>query len=258
MESNVQTYREFLKDDLWAGWDALETDHKRRMPPPLPQKPHPQDAMLINLIGPDAFTVGSMSLIETIRRRRSHRRFSPQPLTREDLSFLLWATQGIKQVLHDGWITRRTVPAGGSFHPFETYLYAYPDRVEGLAGGLYRYLALEHQLCLLCARADLADKVTDACSPSHRWVRECAALFIWTALPYRKEWHYSILAHKLIALDAGHVCQNVYLACEAIGAGACALGAYSQREMDAVVGVDGEEEFVIYTAAVGKTETSEP
>ena len=56
----------------------------------------------------------------------------------------------------------------------------------------------------------------------------------------------------MIALDAGHVCQNLYLACEAIGAGTCAIAAYDQEAMDRLVGIDGIDEFVIYLAPVGK------
>jgi nitroreductase len=64
----------------------------------------------------------------------------------------------------------------------------------------------------------------------------------------------SIWAHKASALDAGHVCQNLYLACEAIGAGTCAVAAYDQKKMDTLLGVDGREEFTIYMAPVGKIE----
>lgn len=61
-----------------------------------------------------------------------------------------------------------------------------------------------------------------------------------------------MVAPKMIALDAGHVCQNLYIACTAIGAGTCAIGAYDQDKMDAIIGADGKEEFVIYAAPVGK------
>jgi nitroreductase len=61
-----------------------------------------------------------------------------------------------------------------------------------------------------------------------------------------------IISHKVIAIDAGHVCQNLYLASESIGAGTCAIAAYDQDEMDAILGVDGVEEFTIYIAPVGK------
>ena len=53
-------------------------------------------------------------------------------------------------------------------------------------------------------------------------------------------------------LDAGHVCQNLYLACAAIMGGTCAIAAYHQELMDGLVHVDGNDEFVIYLAAVGK------
>lgn len=66
------------------------------------------------------------------------------------------------------------------------------------------------------------------------------------------EWRYSLAAHKVILLDAGHVCQNFYLACEAIEAGTCAVAAYDQELMDRLTRLDGKDEFVIYMAAVGK------
>ena len=76
--------------------------------------------------------------------------------------------------------------------------------------------------------------------------------FVWTAIPYRMEWRYGMAAHKVIAIDAGHVCQNLYLACEAVDAGTCAIAAYDQERMDRLLGVDGSEEFTVYLASVGK------
>jgi SagB-type dehydrogenase family enzyme len=66
------------------------------------------------------------------------------------------------------------------------------------------------------------------------------------------EWRYAAAAHRVIAMDVGHVCQNLYLACEAMAAGTCAIAAYHQEKMDALLEVDGEEEFTIYLAPVGK------
>ena len=64
---------------------------------------------------------------------------------------------------------------------------------------------------------------------------------------------YRILAtNEVISIDAGHVCQNLYLACEAIGAGTCAIAAYDQGEMDKLLRIDGQDEFTIYLASVGK------
>jgi SagB-type dehydrogenase family enzyme len=66
------------------------------------------------------------------------------------------------------------------------------------------------------------------------------------------EWRYSLAAHRVILIDAGHVCQNLYLACEAIGAGTCAVAAYDQEQLDNLLNVDGLDEFAVYLAPVGK------
>ncbi len=79
-----------------------------------------------------------------------------------------------------------------------------------------------------------------------------AVVFIWAIIPYRIEWRYSTIAHKAAAIEAGHICQNLYLACEAIGAGTCAIVAYDQKSADAFIGVDGKDEFTVYIAPVGK------
>jgi SagB-type dehydrogenase family enzyme len=76
--------------------------------------------------------------------------------------------------------------------------------------------------------------------------------FLWAAIPYRMEWRYGPAAHRVIALDAGHVCQNLYLACQAISAGACAVAAYDQEALDHLLRLDGDNEFVIYLAPVGR------
>jgi SagB-type dehydrogenase family enzyme len=138
------------------------------------------------------------------------------------------------------------VPSAGTRHPFETYLLV--NRVRRLGPGLYRYLSVEHKLLFLRAGAELASQVADAFPP---WVLRSAVVFVWTAIPYRSEWRYSIVAHKMIAQESGHVCQNLYLACEAMAAGACAM-TYDQAKVDAVLGVDGTDEFAVYVAPVGK------
>jgi len=75
---------------------------------------------------------------------------------------------------------------------------------------------------------------------------------IWAAVPYRSEWRYGKAADKLVALDAGHSCQNLYLACESLGLGTCAIGAYDQDKLDAYLGLDGEDMFALYAAPVGR------
>jgi len=123
--------------------------------------------------------------------------------------------------------------------------------VEGLEAGIWRYLPLEHRLLFEFSEPGLGARISAACL-GQRFVAQGAATFFWSVLPARMEWRYGPAAHRVLPLDAGHVCQNSYLAAEAIGAGACAVGAYDQQALDALLRLDGAEEFVLYLASVGK------
>ena len=65
----------------------------------------------------------------------------------DELAFLLWATQGIRQPA-GGNLAYRTVPSAGARHSFETYLFVM--RVEGIQPGLYRYLPVSNELLFGC------------------------------------------------------------------------------------------------------------
>jgi SagB-type dehydrogenase family enzyme len=204
---------------------------------------------VIALPGMDAVKIPSIDLVAAIGRRKSRRRFLADPLTLDELAFLLWATQGVRAVQHEAAVLR-VVPSAGCRHPFETYLAV--QRVTGLENGIYRYLPLDHALVQeQPAGVDIAARLT-AATHGQRFAGESAVTFIWSAVPDRTEWRYAEASYKVIAVDAGHVCQNLYLACEAIGAGTCAIAAYRQDLMDELIGADGYDEFVIYLAPAGK------
>jgi SagB-type dehydrogenase family enzyme len=141
------------------------------------------------------------------------------------------------------------VPSAGCRHALETYIAAF--RVEGISKAIYRYLPTSHQLVGVIKHEGLEDLISQAAS-DQSFAGESALTFIWTTIPARMEWRYGRSSYKMIALDAGHVCQNLYLACEAIGAGTCAIADYDQELVDNLLGIDGVEEFVIYMASVGK------
>jgi Nitroreductase family. len=50
------------------------------------------------------------------------------------------------------------------------------------------------------------------------FVPRAPVVLVWTTIPYRMEWRYMEAAHRVIALDAGHACQNLYLAVQAVAA----------------------------------------
>lgn len=125
--------------------------------------------------------------------------------------------------------------------------------VEGLEKGLYRYLPLEHKLLFLSSVDDLDSKLITA-TFNQKFVSNSAVTFIWSCVPYRMEWRYDIASPKLIALDAGHVCENLYLAAESINSGVCAIAAYDQNKMDELLRLDEKNELTVYLATVGKLE----
>ena len=225
-----------------------EPAQRKGIPPPAPHKQYPEEEDLIDLVRPEEITLGRIPLLDVINKRRSRRNYNEESLILEELALLLWSTQGIQQELDRGR-TIRTTPAGGALHPFETYLFI--NRVKKLKPGLYRYIAKKHKLLLLRKEeTELHEELKEAIPGE--FVRNAAVVFIWTAIPYRKEWRYGTIAYKDILIDIGHVCQNLYLTSESFDAGTCAILSYDQKKTDRMLGVDGEDEFAIYIATVGK------
>jgi SagB-type dehydrogenase family enzyme len=245
-------YRKYLKNQTLPGMSEMETDQMKGLPIPPIQKPYLEGAGLIDLVSPEEFTLGRMALIDTIRGRESRRKYTEEPLSLVELSFLLWATQGVRKLIRNGLVTLRTVPSGGGMHPFETYLLV--NRVEGVEPGIYRYLAIEHKLYHEVTGKTI-ERIGEICNEQH-FVGKGAVVFVWAVRPYRTEYRYGEDSLKDILISVGHICQNLYLACESIGAGTCATVAYQQEPLDDLIGVDGEEEFALYLAPVGKVAKS--
>lgn len=245
----LSTYRYFLKDNIRQKIDFRLTDQNQGIPVPAIEKPYPAASKIISLPLPEAWsTIPAKDITIAIKDRKSHRAYLKEVISLEELSYLLWCTQGLRKKAAHG-AAFRNVPSAGCRHALETYLAIL--RVEGLKTGIYRYLPISHSLVFEFSVDLLAERLVAAVL-GQVYPGNAATTFIWAAIPYRMEWRYGIAAHKVIALDAGHVCQNLYLACETINCGTCAIAAYNQEELDGLLGLDGEDEFAVYLAAVGK------
>jgi len=243
-EPNIEANAELTRF-LRSNWELLgHADQRAGVPCPPLEKPVPAGATVIRLPEARLETYRGVDLADAIANRRSHRSYSDAPIPLATLSFLLFATQGVQKANPTN--SRRPVASAGARHAFETYIAAMS--VDGLSPGLYRYLPFSHSLCEVRVSSDLRSEA-EAALLGQGW--GAPVIFYWTAIPYRMVWRYEVASAKLIALDAGHVCQNLYLACEAVGAGTCAIGAYDQALCDEFVGVDGREELTVYAAPVG-------
>ena len=249
----IRDLRAFLKDDIRKQTDFSQSDQSLGYPMPPVEKPLAEGQAARPLPEWRGVVKPEGDLAALIAGRSSRRKYAPEALSAEELSFLLWATQGVRRV--KGERVLRTVPSAGNRHPFESYL-ALTRPVRAADGqvfeaGLWRYLPLSHALTFLGCPDNLTDKVGMA-ALGQTFVGLAPVTFIWSALPYRTEWRYVQASHKVMAIDAGHICQNLYLAAEAIGCGTCGVAAYDQQAADQLLGLDGQDEFVVYMAPVGK------
>ncbi len=249
IERRIRTGRNFLKPEDERDTEGYETDQEKKLPqPPLTKAP------MTNRSIPLPLDFEKLPLKDNLRelllKRKSSRVYTQEPMSLLELSFLLWATQGIKEIRGKSYATIRTAPAGGARHPFETYLLL--KDIEGLEPGAYHYLPMTHRLELLRSmeREELASLMGTSLSDQH-WADKSNAVFYWSLVPYRNEWRYGIYAHRLIMADMGHVGENLYLACAALGLGTCGIGAYDGALCDKLFSLDGEEEFIVYCETVG-------
>jgi SagB-type dehydrogenase family enzyme len=255
MSDRIEALREFMKGYPVAHGDdprnpELLSDERNGVAAPPLQKPYDEgSASLVGLPEPADVDLVQGDIRTLIGRRRSRRSYTDEPLSLDNLSYLLWATQGVHAIPEHRTWTVRSVPSAGACHPYETYLHA--ANVSDLDPGLYRYLPLTHYLLSLGTRGSLREELY-VLTDREAFVADAPATFIWSCIPYRGEWRYHTMSHKSMLLDAGHICQNLYLAAESIGCGTCAIGGYWQEGADRFIGVDGKDEYVVYMASVGR------
>lgn len=186
----------------------------------------------------------------TIAGRRSTRAYSTEPMTQDELSRLLFLTTGLSA---DRWgNARRTAPSSGALYPIETY--AVVHNVEGVERGVYHYALREHALELLRAGDHRSEVVEQALQ--QEFLGECGAVLFLTQILQRMRPKYQDRSYRYGLLEAGHIGENAYLAATSHGLGACGVGAFMDNEINAMLGVDGVEEAVVYMLAVGHPKAS--
>ena len=253
----VLQQREMMKGYHASYVQAEPTDQQQKLPFPMPVK-EPKGTVRITLPLEFEDVVQKSDVLSFFRERESCRIYQKTPLSLKELSFLLWATQGIRRFAGKSrQVTFRNVPSAGSRHPFETYLFV--KSVEELSAGIYHYLPESHELEIWDEHSDYMEELTEALN-GQEFAGNAPVTFVWSVKPYRTEWRYGLQAHRYMLMDAGHMCENLYLACEAIGCGTCAVGSYNQELLDELLGfepgpsAETDYEFAVYVAPVGKKE----
>jgi SagB-type dehydrogenase family enzyme len=225
--------------------DVLGTVENWGGQPPL-YKDYP-DARRVALPGPRLD--GAMPLDLAIAKRRSVRDYAAEPLTLDQFSRVLFLTGGINT---DDWgHLHRTAPSSGALYPIE--IYPVVHNVAGLEQGVYHYGYERHELRLI-RPGDLRARVVEQ-GIGQEFLGQCAAVLFLTQVMQRMRFKYQDRSYRYGLLEAGHLGENLYLAASAAGLGACGVGAFMDDDMNAMLGVDGVEEAVVYMLAVGPRRT---
>lgn len=245
--------REITRFRTHDGEEPFKSHQQLRLPQPPLCKAKMSDKQIKLPMNFEDLTINN-NYISVIYNRISRRVYSGETMSLLELSFLLWATQGIKSIRGNNYATLRTVPCGGARHPFETYLAVM--NVEGLEPGKYHYLPMTNELEFLGEIEDMDKTVTQSLE-GQAWGAKANVVFYWSLVPYRGEWRYGpgCPIHSLI--DVGHIGQALYSASEALGLGTCGIGAFDFDLCGEMFGLDNDEEYIVYSEPVGKVKAED-
>lgn len=187
------------------------------------------------------FAPSTATLDDCIRKRRSCRSFSEEPLALHQIAPVLWAAQGIT-----GLGGLRTAPSAGALHPLRAYVAA--ANVIGLDAGTYRYDPDEHKLVL-----EHPDEVRDqlmAAANDQAAVGEAPAMIVLTANFKRMVREFGERGRSLAYMEAGHAGQNICLKATALSLGVIGMGVFDAAELKHLLALPAVDDPV-YLIAFG-------
>ena len=210
----------------------------------------------IDLPAFDDMDVPRPSYLDLLDERRSERAYTDEPMTQKQLAFMLWSAQGIQATRGEGGVaTFRPAASGGARHPFELYIVV--KNVEGLEPGLYHYLPAKHigekkvTIERLGPLFDDYDTKMNDMLVGQKWAIHAPVILFLSCIPYRAEWRYNDISHRVVLIDLGHVGQNMMLSATALGLGSCCLAAYDQKLCDEAFSFNGIDEYTVYVLTLG-------
>jgi len=193
---------------------------------------------------------GKMSLEETFSKRRSHRSYTNQAISAEDLSQILWAAYGITKPLDHpramGGL--RTAPSAGATYPLNIYVLV--GNVKDIEPGVYKYVSDGHKII----QVNDKDIRTDLCAAAlnQEMIKDAPVSLFYSATYSRSTKIYGTRgSERYVCIDLGHSAENVYLQAEALHLGTCAIGAFADDEVKKVMQLP-EEETPLYIMPIGQ------
>ncbi len=168
------------------------------------------------------------SIEKALLERNSVRSFKDEALSLEEVSQLLWAAQGVDGVTG----ATRTAPSAGATHPLELYLAV--RNVKELKKGIYHYNPEKHSIKMVSGK----DVNYDA-----------PVVIVIAAVYERTTQRYGTRGVRYVDIEAGHSAQNIHLQGVGLGLGSFPIGAFSDKGVKDMLGI---EEEPLYIIPVGK------
>ena len=179
---------------------------------------------------PEPVRSGVISIEYVIDHRRSVRAFTDAQVTIKDLGQLLWAAQGITG--EDG--VKRAAPSAGAKYPMEIFVVA--GKVTWLGPGVYHYRPESHDLAIV-KKGDFRQALSDA-ALSQEWIMSAPVSIVITGVYERTMEKYGERGTRYVHIEAGAVAENIYLQAVALKLGTTYVGAFSDEDVQAVLGTD--------------------
>ncbi|MGF3021678.1 SagB/ThcOx family dehydrogenase [Methylobacterium aquaticum] len=184
------------------------------------------------------------TLEDAIASRHSERSFADRPVSLDAVATLMRLGAGVTA---DQEVPRRAAPSPGALYPVETYVFALS--VNDLAPGLYHYDALDHAFETVAAPR--GREATRAFLPSDLHRADPALLIALTVAFPRVQMKYLERGYRFALLEAGHIGQNLVLAAAALDLAAVPVGGFWDEPFNDALGLDPDEEAVVYAVIVG-------
>lgn len=191
---------------------------------------------------PAAGPLPELSVEQALAQRRSLRDYRDRNMTPQELAWIVHAASAITS--SGGY---RTAPSAGALYPIETYVAV--DRVDGIAPGLY-HVDVRSQALQPVRSGSVAGDLMLA-GLGQEFLRKAPVVLVLTGLFQRTRWKYHERHYRYVCWEGGHVAQNIYLAAEATGLGACMVGAFFDRTLNDLLRIDGRHEAALALVPVG-------
>jgi putative peptide maturation dehydrogenase len=205
-------------------------------PPHLTERSAPADRIALPVARPTAID-------DVLARRATCRNFdADRTLSMAMLSDVMQRAFGCQaqvEIIPGAIALKKANPSGGSLHPIEAYVLV--RRVDGMAPGLFHYHVGEHALEPLAPiDAARADELALQFVAAQDFFAESHVLVAIVARFRRTFWKYRNhpKAYRAIALEAGHVSQNLYIAATEADLGAYITAAINEVEIEQAFGLD--------------------